>query len=61
MKHRGQQIKTLEDLAAARDQKRAVIGEAYPVSHHLPAVVVMNMPATVVYEFIKVGLYIYKK
>lgn len=55
----GKPILTLDALMAAVKNKRSVIcpkGQNFPI----PAAVMQNMQARVVYDFINLGLFVYK-
>lgn len=59
---RGWQVKTLEDLARLRKERRAVIGlDPSSVTKPLPAAIVLNMPGSVILSRIYFGLYVYEK
>ncbi len=58
----GKQIKTLDGLMKAVTDRRAVIVPSSMIFRRpRPAAVVVNMQARIVYNMIRVGMFIYKK
>lgn len=57
---KGKQIKTVEALAIAAENKRAVIG-SHAMEKPKPAIFALNMNCTVVLRHIRDGLFIYEK
>lgn len=56
------QIKTLDALRLAADEKRSVIADSGPCFEHpTPAVVVLNMSGSVIIRLIDAGLYVYRR
>lgn len=59
MKRQGKRIRTLEDLAAARDVRRSVlVKEGYHQARY-PAAYVMNRSASCVLGMIRSGMFLY--
>lgn len=54
------QIRTLEELAFARDCRKAVFGKWFN-GKRMPAAFVINMPGDIILRVLKDGLYVYRK
>jgi len=60
--HRGRKVETLSDLVALAELRRAVTVPSYHgFEKPWPASIVVHMPAMIVHEMIRRGIYLYCK